>query len=70
MSIAEDFLAKQRREIERTGNKVLSGKCETFEDYKAECARIAAHNLAIRNFQDVMNLYLEEEETDNLAEQA
>ena len=67
MSIAEDFLAKQRREVERIGNKVLVGGCQTFEDYKAECARIAAYNMTIRNFQDVMKLY--QEETDNLAEE-
>jgi hypothetical protein len=70
MTLADDFLEQERREIERISHRVLDGGCKSFEEYLAQCARIAAHDQAVRNFRATLKKYFDEDDVDNLAENA
>ena len=64
-----DYQAAEHEEIQKLRRKVCNGKCATFEDYKARCAEIAAHERALELFSRAVEKYFKSEEQDNLEQE-
>lgn len=51
--VQEDYQKVVNAEIRKLSDRVANGQCETYEDYKAKCARISGLKQALELFNDV-----------------
>lgn len=55
------FHAEQEERSLALVEKVLAGKCTSFEDYRASCAEIKGIETSTKRFTDLLNKLLSEE---------
>ncbi len=61
MTLAEEYVAKVRAEIELESRAIVGGSCKTLEDYKHRVGKVAGLHMAITILEDLFHTKPKEE---------
>lgn len=59
--MSDRFCAEQAERANALATKILSGKCTSFEDYRASTAELKGIDASTKRFKDLLNKLLGEE---------